>query len=280
MNKVKTISKYVSPQQIARIAECDEKIVTPYFEACYLARFTYMDKGEQKPIVRLIRQEGKFNFALSKHPEALKTFFDYCIEKSAYFILPQKKEGMLSSTDLQKIYGKTHYLYKELIDTAYSCNATFIQNGRKKRLIIPVRAPYAPTLVLREGKEALNAFIQFAQERGIEFPSVRPVKEKNHLSAKDLKIKYNLNINQIESIMKTCYQEKIKFQVENQFFDLVQQVRVSNYSLLVLNSHPKALDTFISHLEKNGISVEKEKITTQKQSTLINQITSQNERSS
>ena len=56
--------KYLTPKKIAQMAQCDSKLVRPYFEKFYLNHLTYMDKGEERPLIRLMRKENKFALLL------------------------------------------------------------------------------------------------------------------------------------------------------------------------------------------------------------------------
>ena len=248
--------KYTSATRIAKEAGCDPKLVQQHLVHCYINRLTYMDKGDEKPIVRFVKKENKCALLLSTHPNALKVFWDYCIQKTAYFVLPQKKEGMLSTHDLRVKYGRTHQIYKDLVEQAYRENITFEENGIKKGVVIPVRSPYAPALVIQPSQKALNSFLEFCKEMGRPLPTnIIPKINDQMLSAASISTRYGINFELLNQLLGQYHQKNVCYQDENgSSYPLVQKVKSEHMTILAVAINSFALSELKTRLEKEGIS--------------------------
>ena len=248
--------KYTSATRIAKEAGCDPKLVQQHLVHCYINRLTYMDKGDEKPIVRFVKKENKCALLLSTHPNALKAFWDYCIQKTAYFVLPQKKEGMLSTHDLRVKYGRTHQIYKDLVEQAYRENITFEENGIKKGVVIPVRSPYAPALVIQPSPKALNAFLDFCKEMRTPIQTnIIPKINDQMLSAASISTRYGINFELLNQLLGQYHQKNVCYQDENgSSHPLVQKVKSEHMIIFAVENNHSALLELKTRLKKADIA--------------------------
>ncbi|MBQ8250347.1 MAG: hypothetical protein IJY92_00350 [Alphaproteobacteria bacterium] len=262
--------KYLSPKKIAQMAECDPKLIRPYFEEYYLKRITYMDQGEERPLIRLMRKGEKFALLLKNTPSSLRAFYEKCVQKSAYFILPMKQIGMLSANDMRSKWGRTHQLYRDLIEAAYQDNAFFEENGIQKPLIIMVKNPYRPVLVLQNGDQAIKRFVAYAKEKK-EIINLKtlPQKKDKMLTCQNLHYRFGIDYNMIENAFQKYYEEQQTFEAEGKTYPLIQKVKSEKVILLTLHEHPNALKYFKTLFERdNDILLGKRSLTSQEIPTI------------
>ncbi len=257
--------KYLTPKKIAQMAQCDSKLVRPYFEKFYLKRLTYMDKGEERPLIRLMRKENKFALLLKNTTTSLRAFYEQCVKMSAYFVLPVKQDGMLTPNEMRDKWGRTHDLYRDLVEDAYQEKIFFEENGIQKPLIIMVKNPYKPVLVLQASEKALNRFIEFTHEKGehINF-NIPPRREASMLSATNLHYRFGVAYDLLNQFFQKYYEEGKTFDVDGKSYPLVQKVRSEKIVLLTLHEHPNALLKFKTLFEQEtDIPLGKRDVTTQ-----------------
>lgn len=257
--------KYLTPKKIAKMAKCDSKLVRPYFEKFYLKRLTYMNKGEERTLIRLMRKENKFALLLRNTPASLRFFYEQCVKMSAYFVLPVKQDGMLTPNEMRTKWGRTHQMYRDLIKDAYQDNVFFEENGIQKPLIIMVKNPYKPVLVLQAGDQALNRFVAYAKENN-EIINLNTLPPKKHqmLTCQNLHYRFGVDYDMLNQAFQTYYDENKTFDVEGKTYPLIQKVRSEKVVLLTLHEHPNALQCFkILFEQDNGIYLGKRCLTSQ-----------------
>ena len=122
--------------------------------------------GMSYPLVERVRSSNQVVIVLHENPQALETFKRLLQKEGIEFDLPFKREGMKTSLDLAKFFGKTRTLYIRFLQKYYKEGKTFDVDGASYPLVEKVRSGTNVVIVLHENPQALETFKRLLQKEG------------------------------------------------------------------------------------------------------------------
>lgn len=254
--------------QIALKFKKSRETIASIFEHCFQENITYEKNGINIPLIEKVR--GQKNYPLlviTDEKEALEAFKKVCIQKGIDFETPKKREGMLTHIHLSTKFKRDRTTVKRVMQQLYEQQISFKIDGTTHPLIEYVCAHGQNTLALHEHPQALSHFIAAAKKIGVDYT----IKNKRNgmLTSLDLSRIFKKDNTIFSAILKSLFDEKITFLLDEEKLPLVEQVYCKNRVALAVHEHPKALESFLQEAKKMGITLEPrtQKITTQKIST-------------
>lgn len=169
--------------------------------------------------------------------------------------IPLKREGMLTVSDLMKLFKKSRKFFADILEKCYQEAYTFEVDDEHYPLVEKVKSNSYTIVMLNEHPNALEKLKKILFEVGT-----------------------NLDISQKREGMRTCgemaklfgkrdeffkkhfeqyHQERQVFEADGMIYPLIEEVRVgNNLRCLVLHEHPLALEIFKKLVFKEHINLD------------------------
>ncbi len=135
--------------------------------SCYQERKTFEAYGKETPLVEMCLSGSQQILALNESKQALEIFKNVCASQNTPLICIKKQQGMLSASDLSKIYQKPTSVFHDLLQKCFDQKITFRVNGEQKPLVQEVKSGSVMILATNQHQEALPHLLRFAASNGI-----------------------------------------------------------------------------------------------------------------
>ncbi len=137
-------------------------------EKYYQENQTFIGDDQIYPLVEKVKSHVTVCYALHEHENALKTFNELLQKEGISLDIPLKREGMMTSGDLSKKYGKRSDFFAKMLKKYHHENHTFILENQVYSLVEEVRAGSNVCLALNNHPMAFVLFKKLLKMDGVD----------------------------------------------------------------------------------------------------------------
>ncbi|MBO7243914.1 MAG: hypothetical protein J6V53_01350 [Alphaproteobacteria bacterium] len=135
--------------------------------SCYKEGKSFQANGRETPLVEMCLSGSQQILALNESKQALEIFKSVCAEQNTPLLSIKKQEGMLSATDLSKMYHDPVETFEKLLQKCYDEEIQFTERGETFPLVQRVKSGNIFVLVTNKHPDALAHFIRYAAKNNI-----------------------------------------------------------------------------------------------------------------
>ncbi len=146
-------------------------------EKYYQENQTFIGDAQIYPLVEKVKSHVTVCYALHEHENALKIFNELLQKEGISLDIPLKREGMLTSGDLLKKYGKRSDFFAKMLKKYHQENHTFILENQVYSLVEEVRAGSNVCLALNEHPMAFVLFKKLLKMDGVDLESQKVISQ-------------------------------------------------------------------------------------------------------
>ena len=169
--------------------------------------------------------------------------------------IPLKREGMLTVSDLMKLFKKSRKFFADILEKCYQEGYTFEVDDEHYPLVEKVKSNSYTIVMLNEHPNALEKLKKILFEVGTNL-DISQKREGMRTCAEMAKL-FGKRDEFFKKHFEQYHQERQVFEADGMIYPLIEEVRVgNNLRCLVLHEHPLALEIFKKLVFKEHINLD------------------------